>query len=183
MGSSFLLPTCCSLELVVEPWIEGLWDAMRKLINAPAVPTEVTRNGLSSEVNDPPPDILGNVVLKERNVDVDAKAFTTKSWETALPPLAVSTSSPQIGRQKSAPGDVPTKLPSLPASKSVTSSNMSSPALPLTTRTTAVPAKPSPLTSPRLKHLDMDHMPAKVSDPTLAPLPTIHTPNQLWAGC
>ena len=166
----------------MEPWIEGLWDAMEKLINASAVQKEATRNGLSSEINDSPPDILGNAALKERYVDVDTKIATAKNWETSLPPLTVSTSSPQIGRQKNTTEDSPTKLASLPTNKSVTSSNTSFPSSPLTTRTTAVPAKPSPLSSPRLKHLDLDHPPAKVGAPTLAPPSTIRTPNQLWTG-
>ena len=167
----------------MEPWIDGLWDAMRKLISDSAVPKDAAKNGLSSEVDDSTLDVLDTVVPKERNVD--AKVPTTKSRDTSLPPLTATTSSPQIGRRKNAGEDVvPTKLASLPANKSVTSSNTSS-SSPLVSRTnpvTAVPAKPSPLISPRLKHLELEHLSARVSAPSLGPPPTMLTPNQLWTG-
>ena len=167
----------------MEPWIDGLWDAMRKLISVSAVPKDAARNGLSSEVDDSTLDVLDTVVPKERNVD--AKVPTTKSRDTSLPPLTATTSSPQIGRRKNAGEDVvPTKLASLPTNKSVTSSNTSS-SSPLVSRTnpvTAVPTKPSPLSSPRLKHLELEHLSARVSAPSLGPPPTVLTPNQLWTG-
>ena len=188
MGSSFQLPICFSLELVVEPWIDGLWDAMRRLISVSAAPKEETRKSMSSEVDDSALGLLEPAVLKERNVD--AKVATTKSKDTSLPPLPATTSSPQIGRRKNASEDiVPTKLASLPASKSVTSSNTSSSSSsPFMGRAntvaavTAVPTKPSPLSSPRLKHLESELRSARVSAPSLGSTSTMLTPNQLWTG-
>ena len=171
----------------MEPWIDGLWDAMRKLISVSTVSKEAAGNGLTAEVDDSTLDPLETVGLKEKNVDAKVSA-TAKNQDTLLPPLAATTSSPQIGRKKNASEDiVPTKLASLPANKSITSSNTScssssSPSINRANPVSAVSAKLSPLSSPRLKHLESEHLSARASAPSLGPPPNILTPNQLWTG-
>ena len=171
----------------MEPWIDGLWDAMRKLISVSTVSKEAAGNGLTAEVDDSTLDPLEPVGLKEKNVDAKVSA-TAKNQDTLLPPLAATTSSPQIGRRKNTSEDiVPTKLASLPANKSITSSNTScssssSPSINRANPVSAVSAKLSPLSSPRLKHLESEHLSARASAPSLGPPPNILTPNQLWTG-
>lgn len=141
---------------------------------------------MTAEVNDSALNPLETVGLKEKNVDAKVSA-TAKSQDALLPPL--TTSSPQIGRRKNTSEDnVPTKLASLPANKSITSSNTScsssssSPSINRANPVSTVSAKLSPLSSPRLKHLESEHLSAKASASSLGPPPNTLTPNQLWTG-
>ena len=165
---------------MVEPWIEGLWPAMRLLTDGVTLPKENLSKEESKESSFIPVEEASEGAGKEKSSSLLKEATAVKE-EMSLPPLTNVTSSPTSSRKKGE--DVITKLANKPAVKAAMGTgSISSPKGSFVPRVNPLAVtKLSPLNSPGLKHLERPDPGVISSGPTPSSVSSVGS-NQIWTG-